>query len=82
MNNPVRTTPPESLFCPICELSCDKLVTDAPGTSQESEMCEPCHRCTEVLAADVRYLVDPKYNLLGLGETSVAYMRRMHEVLL
>lgn len=71
----------QSLFCPVCELPCDKLVVDAPGSDQESEMCEPCHRCTEIMDCP-EYLVDPRFDLLGLGETNVQYMRRMHEVLL
>lgn len=76
-----QTKQPGSLFCPVCELACDRLVTDAPGTVQESEMCERCHRCAEIMDCP-EYLVDPRFNMLGLSETNVAYMRRMHEVLL
>lgn len=44
-------------------------------------MCSKCHRCTEIMDC-VEFLVDPRFDLDALGETPVAYMRRMHEVLL
>lgn len=79
-------TPTVPLVCPCCELEVERLVerlvVDDAGGPQESEMCERCHRCSEIMAADVRYLVDPRYNLASLSEPASAYMRRMHEVLL
>jgi hypothetical protein len=71
-----------SARCPCCEREVERLVVDDAGGPQESEMCEPCHRVSEIMASDDRYLVDPKYDLTSLSESEASYMRRMHEVLL
>lgn len=68
------------VLCPVCELPCDKLDTDR-FVGVDWQMCEKCKRATDIMDCP-EYLVDPRFNLLGLDETDVAYMRRMHEVLL
>jgi hypothetical protein len=75
------------VVCPCCELPCDKLVIDAPGTPEEYEMCERCQRCTEIIAADPHFLTDPRYKhpdgvMADLSESTRDFIRRMHEVLL
>lgn len=70
-----------SHVCPSCQQACDELVVDAPGTELEFWICEPCHRCTEIIVADAAFLTDPKYNT-RIGENPAQWIRRMHEVLL
>lgn len=72
--------PAKPLTCPVCDLPVEKLVVD-PFDGVAWQMCEKCKRCTDIMDCP-EYLVDKRFDLLGLGETAVAYMRRMHEVLL
>lgn len=69
-----------SAHCPVCDLPCDRLVTD-PFDGVEWEMCEKCKRCTDIMDCP-EYLTDRRFDLLDLGETRVSYMRRMHTLLL
>lgn len=69
-------------FCTVCDRDVDRLVMDAPGTPQEAWMCVDCRDCTEIMASDVRFLVDPAYDLADISESQASYMRRMHTTLL
>lgn len=70
----------EILECPVCELPCPRLVVDRCD-GVDWRMCEKCKACTDIMDCP-EFLTDPRFDLLGIGETQVSYMRRMHKVLL